>query len=391
MNADLNSLDRWKGAAERWLPKIRTMYEDLHRIPELSLKEYKTTEYICSKLREMNIEPHKADLTGCYAWLGPEVGPVLALRADIDGLPVAEETGLEYASTHEGQMHACGHDGHMAILLGVAGILKEMEKECPVRVKLIFQASEENAQGAARLIDKGILNDVDRIFGVHLFSDIPTGLVSLEDGPRMAQTDRFEVTFYGKGGHAAKPHLCTDATLMAAEYVTLLQSVVARETNPAEAAVVSVGSLHSGNQYNIISGEARMEGTCRCYSGEMSGLLEEGLRRRAEGIAACHGGKAELVYQSACHPPVVNDPEMTTAIRNVAEAFLGKKAFGSVKPLLLGEDFSWYQSRIPGVFAFVGCGKPDQPVWPNHHCRFRIDENALLYGVFLHLSAVLGV
>ncbi|MCI6858160.1 MAG: M20 family metallopeptidase [Eubacterium sp.] len=364
------------------------IYHEFHQIPELGFEEKKTTDLICKILSEMGIVPLRLDPTGVAAYIGPEDGYTIGLRADIDGLPVTEETGISYCSIHAGKMHACGHDGHIAGLLGAAVLLKEMEEELTVRVKMIFQPSEENTKGARHLISRGIIEDVDEIFGLHLFSDIETGHISVEAGPRMAQTDRFCIRFSGKGGHAAKPHQCVDATVMAAEFVMSIQTIVAREIDPVEGAVVTIGSLHSGTQYNVISDRAVLEGTCRSYSEGTASRIQSALRRRAQGMADSYGGMAEIAYEQGSHPPVVNDVPMAERIREQAEIFLPERDFGHIAPLMLGEDFSWYQRKIPGVFAFVGCGKPGQASYPNHHPKFRIDEEALTDTVFLHLSAV---
>ena len=383
-----------KQEAEKVFDEVLANYHALHRIPELSLQEYETTQFIKERLKEISIEPISLDETGCVAYIGPEPGEdgnrirTIALRADIDGLPVKEETNCSFASCHEGRMHACGHDGHTAALLGVAKILKSMEGFLPVRVKLIFQASEENTEGAKRLIRLGALEDVDEIFGLHLFSEIPAGIISVEEGPRMAQTDRFMIKFTGKGGHAAKPHLSVDATVMAAAFVLDLQTLVSRETDPTEGAVATIGSFHSGNQYNVISEEAFLEGTCRSYSGQVSKKLEEGIRRKAEAVALSYRGKVEVDYAGACHPPVCNDKELTERIVRTARKVLGTEKFQPIKPLMLGEDFSWYQTKVPGTFALVGCGKPGEPVYQNHNGRFAIYEPVLLDAITLHLCAV---
>lgn len=362
----------------------------LHEIPELGLEEYKTSQYIKDSLKALNIEPISLEPTGVTAYIGPEDAPVLGLRADIDALAITEETGLSFASKEEGKMHACGHDGHMAGLLGAAMVLKEMEEELPVRVKLIFQPSEENTLGAKKIIEGGILEDVDQIFGLHLFSDIPYGTVSIEPGPRMAQTDRFTITFRGVGGHAGKPHLCVDATVMAAEFVMSAQTIVAREVNPAEGAVVTVGSLHSGTQYNIISPAAVLSGTCRSFSVETARKLKLGLERRARAIAGSYGGQVEIDYDFGSHPPVINDAALTQYILESARDFLPEQNFGTIAPIMLGEDFSWYQDQIPGVFAFVGCGKVDGSSYPNHHPKFDIEEKSLYVAAALYLAAVFG-
>lgn len=371
-------------AKEEEYSRIR---REFHRIPELGMEEVETTEMICRYLEKIGIIPRRLDPTGAVAYIGPEEGFTIALRADIDGLPVTEETGAEFASVHPGRMHACGHDGHIAGLLGAAEILKQREGQLSVRIKLIFQPSEENTLGAAHILAQGVLSDVDIIFGLHLFSDMKTGDVSIEAGPRMAQTDRFSVIFEGKGGHAGKPHQCVDATVMAADFVMSVQSIVAREVDPADSAVVSIGLLCSGSQYNVISGTAQVEGTCRSFREETALHLKKAVEARAEHIAAYYGGKANVTYHYGSHPPLINEDSLTARIAAEAQQFLGR-GLCHVPPLMLGEDFSWYQTRVPGVFAFVGCGDPGKECFPNHHPCFDIDERALADAVLLHLSAV---
>lgn len=362
--------------------------QEFHRIPELGMEERETTDLICQKLSAMGIDPVRLDPTGTVAYIGPtQASCTVALRADIDGLPVKEETGLPFSSVHPGRMHACGHDGHIAGLLGAARLLKEREEQLSVRVKLIFQPSEENTLGAAHILRQGVLSDVDRIFGLHLFSDMDTGEVSVEAGPRMAQTDRFSLVFHGRSGHAGKPHQCVDATVMAADFVMSAQSIVAREVDPAKGAVVTIGSLQSGSQYNVISGMARVEGTCRSYEEAVARHLREAVEARAKHIAAFYGGKAEVSYEYGAHPPVLNDKEFAEQIAGRAEHLL-KRPLTHVPPMMLGEDFSWYQTKVPGVFAFVGCHRPGTPCYPNHHPQFDIDGDALTDAVLLHLAAV---
>ena len=370
-------------------PELSVWREMFHRIPEKSMEEFETTEEIIRQLTGMGDEPVALSPTGVCACVGPEKGYTLALRADIDGLPVEEKTGLPFASVHPGWMHACGHDGHIAGLLGVAKVLKQMEEKLTVRVKLIFQPSEENTCGAKMLLKQGIHKDVDEIFGLHLFSDMERGTFSIEEGPRMAQTDRFFLTFYGKGGHAGKPHQCVDATVMAADFVMNIQNVVSREISPADGAVITVGSFHSGTQYNVISGEAKLEGTCRSFREETAEHLKEAIYRRAKAVADGYGGNVEISYDFGSHPPVVNEPEMTHRIEKEARAFCEDARMVSVPPLMLGEDFSWYQTKIPGVFAFAGCGSDENGVcYPNHHPKFDIAQSALPMAVKLHMSAV---
>lgn len=370
--------------------EYKRMRRLFHRIPELGMEENETTEEICRILNAYAIRPQRLAPTGVVAYIGEEKNCTIALRADIDGLSVTEETGLSFASVHPGKMHACGHDGHIAGLLGAAAVLKEMEKALPVRVKLIFQPSEENTQGASHILKQGVLDDVDYIFGLHLFSDMKRGEISVEPGPRMAQTDRFSVTFKGKGGHAGKPHQCVDAVVMAAEFVLSAQSIVSREIDPAQGAVVTIGSFHGGSQYNVIAQEAVAEGTCRSLQEDVARRLQEAVERRAKHIAAGYGGETFVEYHYGAHPPVINDAHFSRAVCAEAEKLLDRK-FVHIPPLMLGEDFSWYQKRIPGVFAFVGCGKEKGCSYPNHHPCFDLDEDALIDAVCLHLAAVFAV
>ena len=365
-------------------------YHEFHQIPELGFEEKETTELICEKLTGMGIHPLRLDPTGVTAYVGPHDAYTVGLRADIDGLRVSEDTDLPFQSKHPGKMHACGHDGHITGLLGAASILKEMESELTVRVKLIFQPSEENTKGAKQIISQGILEDVDEVFGLHLFSDIKAGEISVEPGARMAQTDRFTNTFIGKGGHAAKPHQCVDATVMAADFVMNVQTIVARELDPIEGAVVTVGSLKSGTQYNIISGKAVLEGTCRSYSEDVAQHLQDAIRRRAEAVADSYGGNVKIAYEQGSHPPVLNDVALSRRIADEAEQLLENRKLVHIAPLMLGEDFSWYQKEVPGVFAFVGCGTPGRKCYPNHHPKFEVEESALSDGVLLHLAAVVS-
>ena len=306
-------------------------YHEFHQIPELGFEEKETTELICEKLTGMGIHPLRLDPTGVTAYVGPHDAYTVGLRADIDGLRVSEDTDLPFQSKHPGKMHACGHDGHITGLLGAASILKEM-----------------------------------------------------------AQTDRFTITFIGKGGHAAKPHQCVDATVMAADFVMNVQTIVARELDPIEGAVVTVGSLKSGTQYNIISGKAVLEGTCRSYSEDVAQHLQDAIRRRAEAVADSYGGNVKIAYEQGSHPPVLNDVALSRRIADEAEQLLENRKLVHIAPLMLGEDFSWYQKEVPGVFAFVGCGTPGRKCYPNHHPKFEVEESALSDGVLLHLAAVVS-
>ncbi|MBS7007591.1 M20 metallopeptidase family protein [Anaerostipes sp.] len=356
--------------------------EDLHRHPETAFKEQKTTDYIKRRLQEMKIPYTPLDPTGAVAEIG-EGSRVIALRADIDALQVKEDTGCSFVSEHPGYMHACGHDGHTAILLGTAQILKKYEKELKKKILLVFQPAEETAQGAKLVLESGLLDHTDEIFGLHIFSGIEAGKISVEAGPRMAATDWFSIDISGKAGHAGKPHLCTDATVAAAAVVMNLQTIVSRNTDPLDSAVVTVGKLVSGTARNVISGHARLEGTVRTFSEDTEQMVKERVIEIACSTAKQFGGEAVADYPASSHPPLVNSVSAVKRAERGAEKVFSEDDFVHVPPMMLGEDYSNYLKTIPGAFAFVG-GGTDQ--FPNHHGRFDMDERALLSGVKLMLA-----
>lgn len=359
--------------------------QDLHRCPETAFEEYETTAYIKRQLDAMGISYTPLYPTGIVAKIG-EGRISAALRADIDALKVKEETECPFSSEHQGYMHACGHDGHAAILLGAAGILKEHEKELSKKVFLVFQPAEETAQGAKLVLESGLLEDVKEIFGLHIFSGIEAGKISLEAGPRMAATDWFSIDIRGKSGHAGKPHLCTDASVIAAATVMNLQTIVSRNTDPLDSAVVTVGKMTSGTARNVISGSARIEGTVRTFSEETERMVKERVIEIAAGTAGQLGGEAAVDYPPSSHPPLINGESTVERAMRGAEKIFSEKDFVHVPPMMLGEDYSNYLKKIPGAFAFVGGGK-DQ--FPNHHGRFDMDEKALISGVKLMLAYVM--
>lgn len=359
--------------------------QDLHRYPETAFEEYETTAYIKRQLDAMGISYTPLYPTGIVARIG-EGRISAALRADIDALKVKEETECPFSSEHQGYMHACGHDGHAAILLGAAGILKEHEKELSKKVLLVFQPAEETAQGAKLVLESGLLEDANEIFGLHIFSGIEAGKISLEAGPRMAATDWFSIDIRGKSGHAGKPHLCTDASVIAAATVMNLQTIVSRNTDPLDSAVVTVGKMTSGTARNVISGSARIEGTVRTFSEETEKMVKKRVIEIAMGTAGQLGGEAAVDYPPSSHPPLVNGKStVERAMRGAGKVFSGDD-FVHVPPMMLGEDYSNYLKTIPGAFAFVGGGK-DQ--FPNHHGRFDMDVKALESGVKLMLAYVM--
>lgn len=359
-----------------------------HQHPELGLCEYETSHKIKEELDKLQIEYTSAAKTGIVAEIGTG-DYVIALRSDMDALKITEANDIPYKSENEGLMHACGHDAHMAALLGAARVLKVHEDKLHVRVRLIWQPSEEDCEGAKRICSEGHLKAVQEIFGLHVFGDMEVGTVSIEPGPRMAATDMFTISIYGRGGHAGKPHQCVDATVVAAAVTLNIQSIISRETNPINSAVITIGRLSSGTQYNIISGEAVLEGTVRTFSESESIRIQEAIKRMACQTAEAYGAKAKVDYRSLRHPAVINDEAISLSAREGAAELLGESTLVHIPKMMLGEDFSFYQQEVPGVFAFVGAGASDADKrFPNHHPLFNIDEEALVISGLLYVMYV---
>ncbi|AIQ45681.1 hydrolase [Paenibacillus sp. FSL R7-0273] len=359
-------------SAEALGEQLTGIRRHLHRHPELSNEEYETTKYITSQLTQAGIRILDYGLaTGVIAEIGSgKPGPVIALRADIDALPVQEETGAEYASLFPGKMHACGHDFHTAALLGAAYLLKQQEDQLPGTVRLLFQPAEEKAQGAQRVIASGALQEVRAVIGLHNKPDLPVGTIGITGGPLMAAADGFVVEVKGSGSHAAVPEAAIDPIVAAAHIVTALQSVVSRNVSPLHSAVVSVTQLHSGNSWNVIPEKAVLEGTVRNFDEAVRANVLKRFEQVAAGVAAALGATAKVRWIEG-PPPVINDEALAALGIEAAEA-LGYQAVKPV-PSPAGEDFAFYQREVPGLFVFVGTSGSRE--W--HHPAFNLDEQAL--------------
>ena len=367
-----------------YVVKLRKYF---HMNPELGLQEYETSKKIKKELDKIGVPYIETAVTGVIATIGKGDGRHIGLRADMDALCINENTGVSYTSQNPGIMHACGHDAHMAALLGAASILKKYEEEIPGQIDLIFQPSEENCLGAKLIAEEGHLVDVDEIFGLHIFGDIECGKISIEEGPRMASSDIFKIKIIGKAGHAGKPHQCVDASVVCAAAVLNLQSIVSREINPIDAAVVTVGRVQSGSQHNIISGEAIIEGTVRTFSISAAKAIESSIKRIVYSTAQAYGATATIDYNLSAHPVVFNDKEATQTAIDGAKKIFKSEDIISIPKMMLGEDFSVYQKRIPGVFAFVGGGNEEMGrAYPNHNEKFNIDEKAVIIATELYVA-----
>ena len=365
----------------------------LHQYPELGFKEHLTAEFIAQQLTAWGID-HQTGIakTGIVATItGGQPGPVLAIRADIDALPVQEENEVSYRSRHDGVMHACGHDGHTAIALGTARYLAQHRQDFAGTVKLIFQPAEESPGGAKPMIEAGALQNpaVDAIIGLHLWNNLPLGTVGVKAGPLMAAVDLFECTIQGKGGHGAMPHQTTDAVVISAQIVNALQSIVARNLNPLDAAVVTVGQLHAGSASNVIADTGFMSGTVRYFDPDLAQLIEPRMEQIMAGICQSWGATYDLTYWHL-YPPVINDSEVANLVRSVATSVIETPA--GVVPncqTMGGEDMSFFLQEVPGCYFFLGSANAAQGLaYPHHHPQFDFDETALAMGVEIFTRCV---
>ncbi|WP_313125611.1 M20 metallopeptidase family protein [Proteiniclasticum ruminis] len=358
----------------------------LHAHPETSLEEVLTTAYLMRELDAMGIPYIKGEPTGLVATIkGKKPGKTVALRSDMDALNILEKNEVSYKSQVDGKMHACGHDGHTAILLGAARILKDQMEELPGTVHLIFQPAEETGHGAKILINTGTwYEETDNIFGAHLWSYLPTGKISLEPGQRMAATDRFQIKIQGLSGHGSMPHQTVDAVVVASAMVMNFQTIVSREYSPMEPLVVSVGSIHSGTAFNIISGEAVLEGTIRYFSKDIGKTIESSMRRIMESTADLYGASAEMIYTYNL-PPVVNDEASSALAYEAASRILGEENIVLQEKTTGGEDFAFYLEHKPGCFVFIGSGNHEKGTdFAHHNDHFDLDEDVLLHGSALY-------
>jgi len=365
----------------------------LHQKPELSFEEILTAEFVSQKLQEWGIE-HQTGIakTGIVATIDSgKPGPVLAIRADMDALPIQEENEVCYRSQHNGIMHACGHDGHIAIALGTACYLAKHKHSFLGTVKIIFQPAEEGPGGAKPMIEAGVLRnpDVDAIVGLHLWNNLPLGTVGVRSGALMAAVEIFDCTILGKGGHGGMPHQTVDAIVVAAQIVNALQAIVARNIDPIDSAVVTVGTFHAGDIHNVIADTAQMGGTVRYFNPAYQGYFDKRIEQLIAGICQSHGANYQLDYYSL-YPPVINDANMAELVRSVAESVVETPA-GIVPECqtMGGEDMSFFLQEVPGCYFFLGSANQEKNLaFPHHHPRFDFDETALGMGVEMFVRCV---
>ncbi len=366
-------------------PEMTAWRRDLHQHPEIGFEEVRTSGVIAAKLREFGCDAVETGMakTGVVATIrgaGGDGGRAIGLRADIDALPIHEETGLPHASTNPGRMHACGHDGHTAMLLGAAKYLSET-RNFSGTVHLIFQPAEENGGGGRVMVEEGLFErfPVERVFGLHNWPGVPEGNFIWREGPIMAAVANLEIRVTGKGAHGAMPHQGNDPVVIASHIVTALQSIVARNVEPAESGVITIGSIQGGDTFNVIPETVRMLGTARWFAPEVGDILENKLRAIATGVAAAFGAEATAKFDRL-YPATVNEPESTRLTLDAAGAVAGKERVHEMpRPTMGGEDFSFMLQAKHGSYILLGAGRgPDDP--QVHHPRYDFNDGILPIG-----------
>ncbi|MDE6608124.1 MAG: amidohydrolase, partial [Lachnospiraceae bacterium] len=372
--------------------KLISLRRYFHRYPEVSMKEYRTAEKIEEELDNLHIFHKRVGETGVLGIIGtgePD-GKTLVLRADIDALALQDKKSEEYASANEGVMHACGHDAHTTALLGAAAVLKEKEKELKGQVRLFFQQGEEFGQGAGVFLKEGLLEGADRVFGIHVASNIPVGNVGLSAGPVNASVDHFVINVEGKSAHVSTPHLGIDALYIAAQIVNALQGIVSRQTDPADTVVVGIGVLRAGDAYNIIAGNAKIEGTTRCFTVKTREETNRRIERIARSIGETYGAEVSVEFEDFASP-LINDRQVCEEVRQIAADIVGEEHIVPRERSLGGDDFAEYLLKVPGAYAYVGTGNQEKQntVLPQHADRYDIDEEGVLIGANLYADYAL--
>jgi amidohydrolase len=397
--SDLNDKERILKLSEKYYKKIVSIRRKIHQYPELAFEEYRTAKLVADTLRSLGIRVKtgiaKTGVMGILKGSGKVSGKfkTIALRADMDALPIHEQTGLKFASKIPGKMHACGHDAHTSILLGTAMILNEMKDKFSGIVKFIFQPSEEkNPGGAKMMIKEGILRNpkVDMIFGLHVRPDSETGKVFFKDGPLMASSDEIYITIKGKGGHGARPHKTIDPIVISAEVILSLQKIVSRFFDPAEPRVLTIGGINAGSAPNVIPDEVKIMGTLRTMNEIWRKKAWQMIEQVIKGITSSYGADYELKIEPG-YPVLINHPAATAFAKEKAIELLGRKRVGDAYEIMGAEDFAYYLQKIPGCFIWLGAGDERQK-YDIHSSKFNLKEEAMKTGsallAYLAISAL---
>ncbi|MGY4794725.1 amidohydrolase [Lysinibacillus fusiformis] len=361
-----------------------------HRYPELSFQEEKTAQFVYETLLNFgNLEVSRPTKTSVMARLiGSEVGKVIALRADMDALPIYEENNFDFVSQNSGVMHACGHDGHTAMLLGVAKTLTQLKNQIKGEVRFLFQHAEELFPGGAQeMVEAGVLEGVDKVIGMHLSSTVEIGKIGLCHGPATSSSDTFDIKIKGKGGHSSEPHLTIDPIAIGSQVVSNIQHIVSRNCDPLEKLVISITKFHSGTAHNVIPDTAIIGGSVRNLNPELRLQVPNLVEQIVKGVTEAHNATFEMKYNFG-YSSVINDDSVTAVIEKTILEVWGEETLLRLPALMSGEDFSAFSNEIPGCFIFVGAGNQKKGiVYPHHHPRFTIDEDALAIGVELFVQS----
>ncbi len=381
-------IDELKKETEELTSQLIAWRRDFHRNPETAFEEHRTSSVLRKFLEDHDIPVQVMAKTGLRGVLkGKPGGKTVALRADIDALPLKEDGDKEYISENPGAAHACGHDGHMAILMGVIELLCRRKDVFQGDVVFLFQPSEERIPGGAKLmIEEGALEGVDAIFGLHLWQLLATGVVGLVKGTMMAQPDKFTIRIQGKGGHGSMPHQTVDPILVASHLVVNIQSIASRNVDPLKPVVVSFGTIEGGTIYNIIPEEVMLTGTVRSFDADVQKLSENRLKEITDATCAAFGATADFQYEKG-YPTLVNDETMVDFVAHIAGGIFGDGKVQKIEPVMGGEDFAYFLQEIPGAFLFFGMG--DGMKYPHHHPAFDIDEKALPQATLLMTALAL--
>ncbi len=365
---------------------------DFHAHPELGMQETRSAEIIAAHLRTLGYRvQERVAKTGVVGLLeGAQPGPVVMARFDMDALPIHELNEVTYASQQPGVMHACGHDAHMAIGLGVATLAARHRSELAGALKLVFQPGEEGMNGAEVMVNEGVLENPrpDVFLAAHVWNNLPVGTVNVAPGPVMAAADEWRCTVHGRGGHGAMPHQTADPIVASAEIICALQTIVSRNVSPLETAVVSVGTIHGGDAFNIIPSQVALSGTVRTYDPQVREMVLDRLRSLVEGVAQACGVRAELELVPLT-PAMINDPQVTEVVRRAAEATVGAEHVDADERTMGSEDAALFMQQLPGCYFFIGAANPERGLMaPHHNPRFDIDEAALRVGVAVMMRAL---
>ena len=375
----------------QWIVEKR---RTIHRHPELMYEEFETSKLVQNTLKELEI-PYKKDIaiTGVVGTIGNGNGPCIALRADMDALPIHEETDIDFKSEIDGKMHACGHDCHTAMLLGAARVLKENEHKINGTIKLIFQPAEEGGAGGKMMREQGVLLDpkVQQIFALHVAGTIPVGTLASREGTLLAATSSIKILVKGKGGHAAAPHHTNDPVVTGSKIVVELQTLVSRELNPLEPGVISITMANAGSAFNVIPSTMELQGTIRSLTIEGVSNLQTRVKEVAQSIAKANRCEAEVSFPGNDYPPTINDAGCWQLGKSAAKEILGEENLIEMPdPIMGGEDFAYYTEEVPGCFSFLGVGNPDiDAVYDVHHPMFKVDEKALSLGTAIHVNTAI--